>query len=72
MGALDQGTPILSPSALGGYSTLLHWPQLTSSFFFFLNIYLAALGLSCDTRDIRSLLQHMGCLVVACELLVAA
>ena len=71
MGALDQGTRILSPSALGGYSTLLHWPQLTS-FFFFFNIYLAAPGLSCDTRDIRSLLQQVERLVVACELLVAA
>ena len=68
----DQGTPILSPSALGGYTSLLHWPQLTSSFFFFFNIYLAVSGLSCDSQDIRSLLQHVGCLVVAYELRVVA
>ena len=47
-------------------STGLNW------LLFSLNIYLAVLGLSSGTRDIRSLLQHMGCLVVACELLVAA
>ena len=41
-------------------------------FFFFLNIYLAVSGLSCDSQDIRSLLQHVGCLVVAYELRVVA
>ena len=40
--------------------------------FFFL-IYLAAtLDLSCGTQDFRSLLQHMGSLIVAFELLVEA
>lgn len=37
MGPLDQGTPILFHQPLGGYSTLLHWPQLTS---FFLQIFI--------------------------------
>ena len=29
-------------------------------FFFLMFIYLAVLGLSCGTRDLRSLLQHVG------------
>ena len=35
-------------------------------------IYLAVLGLGCGTRDLRSLLQHVGSLVVVGKLLVAA
>ena len=31
-------------------------------------IYLAALGLSCGTPDLPSLLQHMGLLVAACRI----
>lgn len=49
--------------------SLLHWPQLTSFFFKYLS---GCVGSSSGTRDIRSLLQHMGSLVVACELLAAA
>ena len=33
---------------------------LPSFFFFSIFTYLAVLGLSCDTWDIQSLLQHMG------------
>ena len=35
-------------------------------------IYLAALGLSCSTWALQSLLQHAGSLVTACELLTVA
>ena len=35
-------------------------------------IYLAALGLSCGTPDLPSLLQHMGSVVAAMKLLVAS
>ena len=40
----------------------------------FLKIFinLVALDLSCSTQDLRSLLQHIGSLVVAYEHLVAA
>ena len=43
--------------------------------FFLLNIffiYWAALGLSCGTQDLWSLLRHVESLVVACELIVVA
>ena len=41
-------------------------------FFFFFLIYLAAPGLCCGTWDIRSLMQHVGSLAVARELLAVA
>ena len=54
------------------------WPGMTplSLFFFFQYfkkfIHLAVPGLSCGTQDLPSSLQHVGSLVVACKLLVAA
>ena len=51
------------------HSAPLFWraPQ-----FGFLKIYLAALGFSCSTQDLPSLLRHVRFLVVAHELLVVA
>ena len=41
---------------------------LACSVFFFIFMYLAVLGLSCDMQDLQSSLWHAGSLVVACKL----
>ena len=50
------------------------WQLLSFEFLLFLkNICLfGCAGLSCDMRDLQSLLWHVECLVVACKLFVAA
>ena len=64
-------------------ATQMHFPSLNShvaqdvyhvlSFYGFLKIfYLSVPVLSCGTRDLQSSLEHVGSVVVACELLFVA
>ena len=52
------------------FSSNFIFSSLTRWVFFFFNIYLviylAKLGLSFSTQDLRSYLQHVGSLIVAC------